>query len=233
MTTDTEAMRAALVKAFENADALDWEHLFNMLPESGHGKFWRAVLTEAKAALALPQGADPSPLTEEKAREILGERNPFDWKRPENIDAHPLRYAAVTDAIEQILSTRLFEKRLDGYLLETSIQIAEIFEIVRRASVSAPAHGVTDGTDKFLAWLDSLPKEVPQALRDTYQFYLDNYKGDTSPSQVEGYQLVPVEPTEEQFEAALLASSFGRKTVEPIYKAMLAAAPPKIVDDGW
>jgi hypothetical protein len=37
---------------FRNADKLDWEHLFKMLPDSGHGKFWKAVLTEAKAALA-------------------------------------------------------------------------------------------------------------------------------------------------------------------------------------
>lgn len=37
---------------FRNADGLDWEHLFRMLPDSGHGKFWKAVLTEARAALA-------------------------------------------------------------------------------------------------------------------------------------------------------------------------------------
>lgn len=37
---------------FRNADALDWEHLFKMLPDSGHGRFWKEVLTEAKAALA-------------------------------------------------------------------------------------------------------------------------------------------------------------------------------------
>ena len=37
---------------FRNADALDWEHLFKMLPDSGHGRFWKEVLTEAKAAMA-------------------------------------------------------------------------------------------------------------------------------------------------------------------------------------
>lgn len=40
---------------FRNADALDWEHLFKMLPDSGHGQFWKAALTEAKAALAAKQ----------------------------------------------------------------------------------------------------------------------------------------------------------------------------------
>ena len=43
---------ARLRQAFRNADSLDWEHLFRMLPDSGHGKFWKAVLTEARAALA-------------------------------------------------------------------------------------------------------------------------------------------------------------------------------------
>lgn len=36
---------------FRNADALDWEHLFKMLPNSGHGQFWKAVLAEMKTAL--------------------------------------------------------------------------------------------------------------------------------------------------------------------------------------
>ena len=45
----------ALRHPFRNADKLDWEHLFKMLPDSGHGQFWKAVLTEAKAALAANQ----------------------------------------------------------------------------------------------------------------------------------------------------------------------------------
>lgn len=36
---------------FRNADALDWEHLFKMLSNSGHGQFWKEVLTEARRAL--------------------------------------------------------------------------------------------------------------------------------------------------------------------------------------
>ena len=38
--------------AFRNADEKDWDHLFRMLPASGHGQFWKAVMLEAKAALA-------------------------------------------------------------------------------------------------------------------------------------------------------------------------------------
>lgn len=37
--------------AFRNADKLDWEHLLKMIPDSGHGRFWKAVLTEAREAL--------------------------------------------------------------------------------------------------------------------------------------------------------------------------------------
>lgn len=33
--------------AFRNADDKDWTHLITNLPDSGHGKFWRVVLTEA------------------------------------------------------------------------------------------------------------------------------------------------------------------------------------------
>ena len=37
--------------AFRYADNLDWEHLLKMIPDSGHGRFWKAVLTEAREAL--------------------------------------------------------------------------------------------------------------------------------------------------------------------------------------
>ena len=37
--------------ALRNADDKDWEHLFRMLPDSGHGKFWKAVMTEIRAAM--------------------------------------------------------------------------------------------------------------------------------------------------------------------------------------
>lgn len=51
--------------------------------------------------------------------------NPFDWKRPENIDGHPDRYNPLRDAIENILLTRLHQKRLEGHVLEVSMQIMD------------------------------------------------------------------------------------------------------------
>jgi hypothetical protein len=42
----------ALHHAFRNADELDWRHLLSWMPDSGHGKFWRAVFEEVHAALA-------------------------------------------------------------------------------------------------------------------------------------------------------------------------------------
>ena len=47
------------------------------------------------------------------------------WKRPENIDQHPLRYAPVRNEIERIITRRVFEKRIDGYVLEMSLEIAD------------------------------------------------------------------------------------------------------------
>ena len=44
----------------------------------------------------------------------------------DNIDAHPLRYAKLTKAIERVLSKRAIEKRLDGETLATAIEIAEV-----------------------------------------------------------------------------------------------------------
>jgi hypothetical protein len=41
-------------------------------------------------------------------------------------DNHPLRYSPLRDAIEAILSRRVFEQRLYGYTLETSLEIAEL-----------------------------------------------------------------------------------------------------------
>ena len=42
-----------LRKPFRFADKLDWMQLFDMLPDSGHGKFWKEVLREARDALAV------------------------------------------------------------------------------------------------------------------------------------------------------------------------------------
>lgn len=38
---------------FRNADSKDWGHLMQMIPDSGHGKFWKAVMTEMRGALDL------------------------------------------------------------------------------------------------------------------------------------------------------------------------------------
>lgn len=38
-------------RALRNADDKDWEQLFKMIPDSGHGKFWKAVMTEIRAAM--------------------------------------------------------------------------------------------------------------------------------------------------------------------------------------
>jgi hypothetical protein len=59
-----EMMRAALravapmiaAQPFRNADEKDWAHLFAFIPESGHGKFWKAVLMEAHAAAIRARG---------------------------------------------------------------------------------------------------------------------------------------------------------------------------------
>lgn len=41
----------AVRHAFRNADAKDWEHLLRCIPDSGHGKFWKAVFEEVREAL--------------------------------------------------------------------------------------------------------------------------------------------------------------------------------------
>jgi len=46
-TTKIDRLKAA----FRNVDASDWTHICSMLPDTGQGKFWRAVLYEARTAL--------------------------------------------------------------------------------------------------------------------------------------------------------------------------------------
>lgn len=38
---------------FRNADQKDWEWLMERLGDGGHGKFWKAVMTEIRGALDL------------------------------------------------------------------------------------------------------------------------------------------------------------------------------------
>lgn len=35
-----------LRRAFRNADDMDWWHLERCIPDSGHGRFWKAVFKE-------------------------------------------------------------------------------------------------------------------------------------------------------------------------------------------
>jgi hypothetical protein len=51
--------------------------------------------------------------------------NEDDMKPVPNLDDHPLRYAGITNEIEKILFRRSLDKRLGGYTLETSLEIAE------------------------------------------------------------------------------------------------------------
>jgi hypothetical protein len=51
-TLEETLSRDPLRRAFRNADASDWDQLIAMVPDSGYGKFWQAVLSEARAALA-------------------------------------------------------------------------------------------------------------------------------------------------------------------------------------
>lgn len=52
---------AGLREAFRNADARDWDFLDLLLGQSGHGKFWRAVISEVRAVLASTP-RQPSPV---------------------------------------------------------------------------------------------------------------------------------------------------------------------------
>ena len=42
------------------------------------------------------------------------------------IDDHELRYSPLAAEIEKVLMRRLFQERLDGYVLETAIELAEV-----------------------------------------------------------------------------------------------------------
>ena len=44
----------------------------------------------------------------------------------ESIDKHPLRYSELAGAIEVVLMRRLHQGKLDGHVLATSIELAEI-----------------------------------------------------------------------------------------------------------
>jgi hypothetical protein len=52
--TRTQPGNDTLRHAFRAVDELDWKHLLSFIPDSGHGKFWKAVFAETRTALALP-----------------------------------------------------------------------------------------------------------------------------------------------------------------------------------
>ena len=43
--------RETIKRHFRNADDMDWDHLFKMIPDSGHGKFWKEVLMSVRVEL--------------------------------------------------------------------------------------------------------------------------------------------------------------------------------------
>lgn len=45
----------AVQHAFRAADDIDWKHLDQFIPQSGHGRFWRAIFAEVRAALSRPE----------------------------------------------------------------------------------------------------------------------------------------------------------------------------------
>ena len=42
-----------------------------------------------------------------------------------SIDDHELRYAPLTAEIERVIVRRLFQNRLDGYVFETALELAQ------------------------------------------------------------------------------------------------------------
>jgi hypothetical protein len=47
-----KARVAELENPFRAADDIDWAHLDQFIPQSGHGRFWKAVFAELRAALS-------------------------------------------------------------------------------------------------------------------------------------------------------------------------------------
>ncbi len=57
-----------------------------------------------------------------------------------NIDKHPLRYSPVTVEIEKILMRRMHGNRLDGYTLETAVEIAALVMPALELAAGSSAH---------------------------------------------------------------------------------------------
>lgn len=67
--------------AFCSVDGLDWKHLYSFIPDSGHGKFWKPVFDEVRAALTSPtqhrpglmEGAGSTPASDRKDQSLVEE----------------------------------------------------------------------------------------------------------------------------------------------------------------
>ena len=138
MTTDTEAMRAALDELVKVIEAAGLLNLSDGVQLGQTVWFVKAsdALQNAKAALALPQGADPSPLTEEKAREESDPARGYSATR--RALSHALTFFRVNiehGTLTDKQKVSLTEEAIPG--IEAALQ--ELNTAMRRASVSAPA----------------------------------------------------------------------------------------------
>lgn len=59
------------------------------------------------------------------------------WQPPANIDEHPLRYTPLATAIERIIIRRLHLRRIDGYTIETALEIADAIHAQEKGIDSA------------------------------------------------------------------------------------------------
>ena len=78
-----------------------------------------------------------------------------------HVDAHPMRYTSEQRTIERVLTRRLIENKLDGFTLETSLEILDALA-TPSSPVSAPSPA------GFVGWVkqDRLPRDGDGALLD-------------------------------------------------------------------
>lgn len=93
-----------------------------------------------------------------------GERPMSVIPRYENIDKHPMRYSPIVSEIERILMQRLYYNRIDGYVLETAIQIAELSGL--KHDFDKLTLGLVATNDRLRAELEKLPSSAVCELED-------------------------------------------------------------------
>lgn len=89
-----------------------------------------------------------------RLREALADRRmAYDihsYSDPVDIDKHPLRYNPTRDLIESILFKRALDKRLDGFALATSLEIATALAAQPApAGIKAVREAAADGIRRF------------------------------------------------------------------------------------